>query len=338
MQHMKRLIFTVFLASAILASCTKDEITPYTPLDPNSPTNPVAPKLVPYGTVKAPFIAVSLQDAPGSEFKIEKYNGDGSFRAALLDGYFSGSHFIANPDFSLFGDKFCFAEGQSIYIMDVNTLQRQEVIGNVNAAMGILSTELSPDGSMIAYLTRNTDNTSDLNIVGSTGEMAPVKLTDFLSTNSSAGPPSFSPDGSMITYEESANIVVSDINGANKFRITKGSSQTASYPIFNADGSRLIYFLNQDHGFTLVSSEVREGAGDDQVMLSFLSLYSISNASHPVLSSDGNTIFFAGTASGFINLYKVSATGGVPERVAFNIANSGEYMLSGLDFIGRKAE
>jgi Tol biopolymer transport system component len=335
---MKHLIFAVFLASAILASCTKDEIAPYTPLDPNSPTNPVAPKPVPYGTVKAPFIAVSLQDATGSEFKIEKYRGDGSFRAALLDGYFSGSHFIDNPDFSPIGDKFCFAEDRSIYIMDVNTLQRQEVIGNVNAAMGIESTELSPDGSMVAYLTWNADNTSDLNIVGSAGELTPVKLTDFESTNSSAGPPSFSLDGRKITYSEFPNIVVSDLNGANKIRITQGSAQTASYPIFNADGSRLIYFLQQDHGLTLVSSEVREAAGDDQMMLSFLGRYSITSASHPVLSADGTTIYFAGTASGFTNLYKVPATGGVPVRVAFNLTNSGDYVVSGLDFIGWKVE
>jgi Tol biopolymer transport system component len=333
---MKHLIFAVFLASAILASCTKDEIAPYTPLDPNSPTNPVAPKQVPYGTVKAPFIAVSLQATAGSEFKIEKYRGDGLFRAALLDGYFTGSHFIANPDFSPFGDKFIFAEDRSIYIMDVNTLQRQEVIGNVNAAMGIQSTELSPDGSMVAYLTLNSDYTSDLNIVGIAGELTPVMLTE--PGNSNAGPPSFSPDGSKITYSEFPNIVVSDLNGENKIRVTQGDEQIASYPIFNADGSRLIYFLQQDHGLTLVSSEVGEAAGDDQIMLSFLGRYSIASASYPILSADGTTIYFAGVVSGFTNLYKVPVTGGIPERVAFNITNSGDYMVSGLDFIGWKAE
>lgn len=222
--------------------------------------------------------------------------------------------------------------------MDVNSLQRQEVIANINAAMGVGSTELSPDGSMVAYLTWNADYTSDLNIMGSSGEVNPVKLTDFESTGSGAGPASFSPDGSKITYTEFPNVVVSDLNGANKIRITQGTSQTASYPIFNADGSRLIYLLNQDHGLTLVSAEVREGAGDDQLMLSFLGRYSISNASHPVLSTDGTTVYFAGNESGFTNLYKVSATGGVPVRVAFNITNSGEYVVSGLDFIGWRVE
>jgi len=335
---MKHLFFAVFLASAILASCTKDEVTPYAPLDPNSSTNPVAPKQVPYGTVTAPFIAVSLQATAGSEFKIEKYRGDGTFRAALLDGYFAGSHFIDNPDFSPFGDKFIFAEDRSIYIMDVNTLQRQEVIGNVDAAMGIESTELSPDGSMIAYLTWNADFTLDLNIVGTSGEMTPVKLTDFESINSSAGPASFSPDGSKIAYTESENVVVSDLNGANKIRVTRGSGQIASYPIFNADGNRLIYFFYQDHGLTMVSADVSEAAGDDQMMVSLLGRYSITSASHPVLSADGTTIYFAGIASGFTNLYKVPVSGGVPERVAFNITNSGDYIVSGLDFIGWKTE
>jgi Tol biopolymer transport system component len=335
---MKHLIFSVFLASAILVSCTKDEISPNNPLEPNTPTNPVAPKQAPYGIVNAPFLAVSLQDMAGTGFKIEKYRADGSFRDALLDGYFSGSHFIDNPDFSPFGDKFCFAEDRSIYIIDVFTLQRQEVIGNVDAAMGIESTELSPDGSMVAYLTWNADYSLDLNIVGTAGELDPVKLTNFESTNNSAGPPSFSPDGNKITFSESSGIVVSDLNGANKIQVTRGSEQTAGYPIFNADGSRLIYFLNQDHGLALMSAEVREGAGDDQVMVSLLGLYSITSASHLVLSADGTTLYFAGNASGFTNLYKVPVTGGVPERVAFNIANSGEYQVSGLDFIGWKAE
>lgn len=330
---MKHLIFSVFLASVILVSCTKDEISPSNPSEPNTPTNPIAPKQVPYGTVKAPFIAVSLLNSANSEFKIEKYNGDGTFRAALLDGYFAGSHFIDNPDFSPFGDKFCFAEDRSIFIMDVYTLQRQEVIGNVNAPMGIQSTELSPDGSMIVYLTANADLTLDLNIVGTSGELTPVKLT-----NSSAGPASFSPDGSKIAYAESENIVVSDLNGANKIRITSGSGQIASYPIFNADGSRLIYFVNQDHGLAIVSAEVGEAAGDDQMMLSLLGRYSIASASHPVLSADGTSLYFAGIASGFTNLYRIPVTGGVPERVAFNITNSGDYIVSGLDFIGWKAE
>jgi hypothetical protein len=333
---MKHLIFAVFLASAILASCTKDEIAPYTPLDPNSPTNPVAPKQAPYGTVKAPFIAVSLQATAGSEFKIEKYREDGTFRAALLDGYFAGSHFIDNPDFSPFGDKFLFAEDQSIYIMDVTTLQRQEVIGNVNAALGIESTEMSPDGSMVAYVTLNSDYTSDLNIVGTTSELTPLMLTEPGISN--AGPASFSPDGRKITYSDFPNIVVSDLNGENKIRVTQGDEQIATYPIFNADGSRLIYFLQQDHGLTLVSSEVSEAAGDDHLMLSFLGRYSITSASHPVLSADGATIYFAGIVSGFTNIYKVPVAGGVPERVAFNITNSGDYMVSGLDFIGWKAE
>jgi Tol biopolymer transport system component len=164
----------------------------------------------------------------------------------------------------------------------------------------------------------------------------PVKLTE--SGNASAGPPSFSPDGSKITFAEFQNIMVSDINGQNKIRVTQGTEQTASYPIFNADGSRLIYLLQQDHGLTLVSSEVNEGAGDDQVMVSFLGRYLINSASYPVLSGDGTTVYFVGNASGFTNLYKVPATGGVPLRVAFNITNSGEYVVSGLDFIGWKAE
>lgn len=322
----------VFLASVILVSCTKDEIITYP--EPSGNTNPIAPKPTPFGTVNAPFVAVSLLQSSG-EFKIEKYRADGSFRAGILDGYFSGTHIIYNPDFSGLGDKFCYAENETIYILNVNTLERQQVVGNVGE---IESTQLSPDGTTVAYFAWNADNTLGLNVVGISAETAPVRLAGFQPGNSALGPPSFSPDGNKITYSEYPNIVVSDLDGNNKIRITEGSIQKATYPVFNNDGTRLFYFLDLDQGMTIASSEVREGAGEDQMLLTVLNNHSITNPSHLIVSKDGAAIYFIGTSSGHTNLFRLPVSGGVPQRVAFDITNSGEYMVSGLDFIGRIIE
>jgi Tol biopolymer transport system component len=56
------------------------------------------------------------------------------------------------------------------------------------------------------------------------------------------------------------------------------------------------------------------------------------------LSGDGTAIYFVGNYSGFTNLYRVAVAGGVPERLAFNITNSGDYVVRGLDFIGWRVE
>lgn len=333
---MKRLLSIALLASAILAGCTKDEaLAPYNPYEPpEDTTRPPLPSQAPYGTVDAPYLVVSLLDYENSEFKMERYLLDGSYRAKHLDNYFTGNHFIDNPDFSAKGDKFCYAEGPSLYILDVNSGQRQEVVGNVG---GLESTEMSPDGSRIAYLNWNGDFTLDLNVVGSSGESTPLKLTNFENTFSSAGPPSFSPDGNRIAYSEYPDIVVSDWDGRNKVKVYQfeGMADWAMFPIFNHEGTRLFYFLHLDYGIdAIVTSDIRDWADNGWMLVSNLTSHLISDPGYPVLSDDGSMIYFVGTSGSVRNLYKVPASGGNVVRIAFNIGSSRDYSVVGLDFVG----
>jgi Tol biopolymer transport system component len=331
---MKRILSIVFLASVILAGCTKDNtLAPYNPpyIPPTDTTKPPSPTQTPYGTVDAPYLVVSLLDYSKSEFKMEKYRVDGSARAKYLDDYFTGNHFIDNPDFSAKGDKFCYAEGPGIYILDINSRNRREVLGNVG---GLESTEMSPDGSRIAYLNWNGDFTLDLNVVGSSGESTPVKLTNFENSFSSAGPPSFSPDGNKIAYTENPDLVVSDWNGANKIKVHEcsGMLEWATYPIFSKDGTKLIYFLDLDYGtVAIVSSEIREGAGNEWVLIGNLTNHLISDPMYPVLSDDGSMIYFVAGS----NIYKIPVAGGEASRVAYNITRPRDWQVVGLDFVER---
>ncbi len=330
---MKRLFTVTLLVSAILTGCTKDDtLAPYTPYQPpEDTTKPPTPSQAPYGTVDAPYLVVSLLDYEHSQFKMEKYKLDGSFRAGLLDDYFTGNHFIDNPDFSAKGDKLCYAEGPGIYILDVNSRQKQEVIGNVG---GLESTEMSPDGSRIAYLNWNGDFTLDLNVVGSSGESTPLKLTNFENTFSSAGPPSFSPNGNRIAYSEYPDIVVSDWDGRNKVKVyqSEGGVDWAIFPIFNDDGTRLIYFLHLDYGIdAIVTSDVREGAGSEWTLIGNLTSQGISDPIYPVLSDDMSTIYFIAGS----NIYKIPLAGGLATKVAANTIGSNSWTIVGLDFVER---
>lgn len=331
---MKRILTIVFLTSVILVSCTKDDtIVPYPPpyIPPTDTTKPPTASQAPYGTVDAPYLVVSLLDYSKSEFKMEKYRVDGSARAKLLDDYFTGNHFIDNPDFSAKGDKFCYAEGPGIYILDINSRNRREVVGNLG---GLESTEMSPEGSRIAYLNWNGDFTLDLNVVGSSGESTPMKLTNFENSMSSAGPPSFSPDGNKIAYSEYPDIIVSGWNGTNKIKVHGCESilEWATYPIFNKEGTRLIYFLHLEYGTTaLVSAEIREGAGTEWMLIGNLSNHLISDPIYPVLSDDGIMIYFIAGA----NIYKIPVSGGEVTRVAYNVLGSDNWQVVGLDFVER---
>lgn len=331
---MKRQLIIALLASAILASCSKeDTITPYSPYEP--PDISDLPNQAPYGIVDAPFVVVSLLDYSGAAFKMEKYRADGSARADLLDDYFGEGHFIDNPDFSPKGDILCYGENNAIYLLDVISKQQLVVLNNAGA---VESTELSPDGIHVAYLNWNSDFTLDLNLVHASGESNPQKLTNFENSGSSAGPPSFSPDGNMIVYSEYPDIVVYDLNSASKRTIYHTSTERyfARYPIFNKDGAKLIYIVTfESAGDLLELANVNEVDIETPVVLANLTGAGISGASWPVLSEDGNTVYFVGTAAGITNLYKVPVTGGAPVRVAFNIDSSEEFMVVGLDFVER---
>jgi hypothetical protein len=315
----------IFLASAILAGCTKDEA-----VVPDTETRTQAP----YGSVNAPYLAVSITS--GTQFRVEKYRLDGSMRAKMLDEYFTDRHLINDPDFSPRGDKMCYAEGNGIFIIDVNAKNTRLVVEGMEDIPGLASAVMSDDGSRIAYLSWNNGLTRDLNVVENTGESTPLKLTNFDDGSSSAGPPSFSGDGNKITYSEYPHIMVSNWNGTNKMRVhpCTGLFENAFSPIFNKEGNKLIYFVQEENlTYTISAAELREDGGLDRQIISQLAGHLIMDPNFLVLSGDGNSLFFVGTSYGYTNLYKVPVIGGSPVKIATDLTGSSRAAIVGLDFV-----
>jgi hypothetical protein len=315
----------IFLASAILAGCSKDEA-----VVPDTETRTQAP----YSSVDAPYLAVSLMN--GVQFKLEKYRLDGSFRAKMLDDYFTDRHLINDPDFSPKGDKMCYAEGNGIFILDVTAKDTRLIVEGAADMPGLAAAVMSNDGSRIAYLSWNNGFTQDVNVVENTSEATPLKLTNFEDGSSSAGPPSFSPDGNKITYSEYPYIVVSNWNGANKMRVHQctGFFDNAFSPIFNKEGNKLIYFVQEENlSYTISAAELREDGGADRQIISQLAGYLIMDPKFLVLSGDGNSLFFVGTSYGYTNLYKVPVIGGSPVKIATDLTGSNKTTVVGLDFV-----
>lgn len=322
---MTRILMIIFLASAILAGCSKDEV-----VVPDTETRTQAP----YGSVDAPYLAVSLRN--GTQFKLEKYRLDGSFRAKMLDEYFTDRHLINDPDFSPKGDKMCYAEGNGIFILDVNAKNTRLVVEGIGDLPTLDAAVMSDDGSRIAYLSWNSGFTQDLNVVENTGEATPLNLTNFDDGSSSAGPASFSPDGNKITYAEYPYIVASNWNGTEKLRVHQctGLFDNAFSPIFNKQGNKLIYFVQEENlTYTISAAELREDGGIDRQIISQLAGHLIMDPKFLVLSGDGNSLFFVGTSYGYTNLYKVPVIGGSPVKIATDLTGSSRTAVVGLDFV-----
>ena len=322
---MTRILMIIFLASAILAGCSKDEA-----VVPDTETRTQAP----YGSVDAPYLAVSLMN--GTQFKLEKYRLDGSLRAKILDDYFAVKHLINDPDFSPKGDKMCYAEGNGIFILDVNTKNTQLVVEGIGEIPGLDAAVMSDDGSKIAYLSWNSSFTQDLNVVNNTNEATPLKLTNFDDGLTSAGPASFSRDGNKIAYSEFATIVASNWNGTEKIRVHQctGLFDNAFSPIFNRDGNKLIYFVMEENlAYSISAAELREDGGADRQIISQLAGHLIMDPKFLVLSGDGNNLFFVGTSYGYTNLYKVPVIGGSPVKIASDLTGSNKTAVVGLDFV-----
>lgn len=322
---MTRILMAAFLASAIMAGCTKDEV-----VVSDTETRTQAP----YGTVNAPFLVVSLRNT--SQFSMEKYRVDGSYRAKMLEELFTTRHWINDPDFSPKGDKMCYAESNGIFVLDVNTKNTQQIVESTGDMSGLESAAMSPDGSRIAYLSWNNGFTNDLNVVENTGEATPLRLTNFEDGSSSAGPPSFSPDGNKVAYGEYPDIVASNWNGTEKLRVHQctGLFENAFFPIFNKEGNKLIYFVQEDDlTFNISAAELRAGGGINRQIISQLSGYLIMDPKFPVLSGDGTSLFFVGTSYGYVNLYKVPVMGGAPVKIATDLTGSNRNIVVGLDFV-----
>lgn len=302
---MKRQIIIALLASAILASCSKDE----TPA-PASPTS---------------YLVVTVLDVTAGNFKLVKYNTDGTGEAAFITSRFALGNAYAVPSVSPKGKKVVYTEGPALKMMDVSTAAVTNIYTHSNTLIGCPS--FSPDETKIVFSASPAgEDMADLYIANAIANTTPVKITsnehDYM-----AFYPRFSPDGSKLTFvnghEYNGGIYVSDLQGNNRVRISEDhqAGDEDLYPVFTPDGTKVIYSSSkygQNHDtYDLLMSSTTEGAEGTTARMFDVTTMGLTMSNFPVVSPDGLYIYFIGIddLTDAQSIYKVSVTGGNPVKL-----------------------
>ena len=127
-----------------------------------------------------------------------------------------------------------------------------------------------------------------------------------------------SPDGSRIVYEALGNLWISNGDGSNPRRLTRGDD-FESYPSFSRDGRSVAYVAWDDDKAGRIKV-VGVGGGEGRIVTPEPGHYV-----EPAFSPDGSLIAYRKTKDGFLTtplysrdpgIYVVPARGGMPKRVA----------------------
>jgi hypothetical protein len=119
----------------------------------------------------------------------------------------------------------------------------------------------------------------------------------------------WSPDGAMLSYSDGTNIFTIRPDGSAKTQLTFGTAHNVD-PAWSPDGAELAFSTDRDDGagdiYRMSSSD-----GRNQTKLTS------SNATdtQPGWSPDGTTIAFTSDRDGFLQIYKVPASGGSEVRL-----------------------
>ncbi|MCD6026961.1 MAG: tolB [Solimicrobium sp.] len=186
-----------------------------------------------------------------------------------------------------------------------------DVYEKLTGIRGIFSTR-------IAYVTKMSKNKRgyQLEIADADGESVQVAFR----SNEPIMSPSWSPDGSKITYVsfESKKPVVYIQNLVTGMRTLlanfKGNN---SAPVWSPDSNKLALALSRD-GNTQIYTVNYDGSGLKRMTTSS------GIDTEPHYSSDGQTIYFTSDRSGGPQIYRMNASGGEARRVTF----SGNYNIA----------
>ena len=279
-------------------------------------------------------------DATPGNFKLVKYNTDGSGEAAFISSRIPGS-LISVPAVSPKGKKVTYIEGGILKMIDVKTDARTNVYTHSNTLIG--SPAYNADETKIAFSASPTgDDRADLYIVNATENATPAKITsnelDYFAVY-----PRFSSDGAKLTFAkghtDDAGIYVSDLQGNNMVRVSENhlDGDADEFPVFTIDGSKVIYTSSkygQANGtYELLMSNATEGAESAATRMFEATATGILSSYFPVVSPDNSFIYFIGTdANAAQSIYKVSMTGGAPVKIK-TVITDGNSMVWNLAYV-----
>ncbi|PLK25776.1 amidohydrolase family protein [Novosphingobium sp. TH158] len=127
-----------------------------------------------------------------------------------------------------------------------------------------------------------------------------------------------SPDGSQIVFETLGKLWIKPASGGAARRLTAENEAMEAYPAWSADGRRVAYVRWTDAGLGEIRTVAPDGSGAVKVTKV------AGHYARPAFSPDGSTIVFEKQQGGGLvsprnstepGIYKVSASGGTPERV-----------------------
>jgi Tol biopolymer transport system component len=300
---MTRKLLAALLTSAILVGCSDD--------DAPAPVQP------------SEYLVLSVFDATAGNYKLVKYNTDGSGEAAFISSRLPGT-LLAAPAVGPKGTKVAYLEGGILKMLDVKTDARTTVYTHPNPDIGVPA--FNADESKIAFSASPTsDERADLYIVNATANSTPVKITsnelDYYAIF-----PRFSNDGTKLTFSkghlDDGGVYVSDLQGNNMVRVSEDhlEGDADEYPVFTIDGSKVIYTSSKygqaNDTYELVMSNVTEGAESSGTRMFEATATGILSSYYPVVSPDNSFVYFIGTdANAVQSIYKVSMTGGAPVKI-----------------------
>jgi len=133
--------------------------------------------------------------------------------------------------------------------------------------------------------------------------------------------PTWSPDGSKISFNRGFDIFVMDADGTNQTRLTSAAAMNIA-PSWSPDGTKIAFHSSRDGNFEIY---VMDADGNNQTRLT-------SNAAGdfaPSWSPDGQRIVFRSNRDGNNEIYVMAKDGTAQTRVTYSSADDQEPKFSG---------
>jgi hypothetical protein len=156
----------------------------------------------------------------------------------------------------------------------------------------------SPDGSWVAFRRGNQSGGGQTTIYLANGDGSDVVTIEpdtlLGEASGEAGPPVWSPDGSLIAFDTLGGVYVARADGSNLRQVSEYEGESACYdlqPSWSPDGTKLLFAVLCDGGNEGIWTVNLDGSGRTQLLGPDGDLRALSQ---PMWSSDGTRIAFSG--------------------------------------------